>query len=97
VQARAIQQKRFADEKGHGQVRSNAQMTAPMVEKYCALGTAEKTILRQAFDKLGLSARAYHKILKMARTIADLEAAENIHVMHITEALSYRSLDRKYW
>ena len=94
IKAYAIQQKRFYGEKN---IRSNAQMTAPMVERYCQLGSMEKDLIRQAFDRLGLSARAYHKILKMARTIADLEAAKTINVMHLTEALSYRSLDRKYW
>jgi magnesium chelatase family protein len=72
-------------------------MTAPMVELYCPLGAEEKGLLRQAFDRLGLSARAYHKILKIARTIADLEGEENISVLHLSEARSYRSLDRKYW
>lgn len=91
--AHTIQQKRF---KGLS-IRSNAQMTAPMVEEYCPLGAAEKNLIRQAFDRLGLSARAYHKILKMARTIADLDEESDINVMHLTEALSYRSLDRKYW
>ena len=97
VKAHAIQQKRFA---GHGStdsIRSNAQMTAPMVEKYCLLGLNEKELLRQAFDTLGLSARAYHKILKMARTVADLDESDSINELHISEALSYRSLDRKYW
>lgn len=93
VQAHAIQQERFKKEEIH----NNSQMTSPMVDKYCALGTNEKALIRQAFDRLGLSARAYHKILKMARTIADLENSNDINVVHITEALSYRSLDRKYW
>ncbi|MCL2015009.1 MAG: YifB family Mg chelatase-like AAA ATPase [Defluviitaleaceae bacterium] len=78
-------------------IRNNAHMTAPMIERYCELGSTEKNLIRQAFDRLGLSARAYHKILKIARTIADLESSEKITVNHISEALSYRSLDRKYW
>jgi len=94
LKAHEIQQRRFAAEGG---IHSNAQMTAPMVERYCLLGKPEKGIIRQAFEHLGLSARAYHKILKMARTIADLDGAEDISVMHLTETLSYRSLDRKYW
>ena len=93
VQARAIQAKRFTGTS----IRGNSQMTAPMVEKFCSLGPEEKSLIRQAFDRLGLSARAYHKILKMARTIADLDGADEISVMHLSEALSYRSLDRKYW
>ena len=94
VQARNLQQARFADFEN---VRNNAQMSASMVEKFCRLGDAEKDIMRQAFDRLGLSARAYHKILKIARTIADLDGAENIQAEHLSEAFSYRSLDRKYW
>ena len=94
VMAREIQISRFADVEN---VRFNAQMTAPVVERFCSLGTEEKNFMRQAFDQLGLSARAYHKVLKMARTIADLEGTEAINVRHLTEAISYRSLDRKYW
>ena len=94
IRAHAIQQARFSKEDN---IRNNAQMTAPMVEQYCPLGSEEKKLLRQAFDRLGLSARAYHKILKMARTIADLEGVSDISVVHLAEALSYRSLDRKYW
>ena len=94
VQARALQQSRFAYE---AHTRSNAEMTAPMVERYCPLQKAERDLIRQAFDHLGLSVRAYHKILKMARTIADLDGEEAINAVHLTEALSYRSLDRKYW
>lgn len=93
VDAHSVQQARFVKDN----IRANSQMTAPMVERYCPLGEEEKRLLRQAFDHLGLSARAYHKILKMARTIADLDGDEAINVVHISEALSYRSLDRKYW
>jgi len=92
--AHTIQQQRFS---GESNIHSNTQMTAPMIERYCPLGVSEKGLIRQAFDRLGLSARAYHKILKMARTIADLDASEDISVVHLSEALSYRSLDRKYW
>lgn len=96
IKSHAIQQARFSNVQ-QANIRNNAQMTAPMVDHFCPLGSTEKELIRQAFDNLGLSARAYHKILKLARTIADLEEAKNINVMHLTEALSYRSLDRKYW
>lgn len=67
------------------------------MKKYCKLEKAEKKILEEAFQKLGFSARAYSKILKVARTIADLDEKENIELKHITEAIKYRDLDRKYW
>ncbi|MCL2572208.1 MAG: YifB family Mg chelatase-like AAA ATPase [Defluviitaleaceae bacterium] len=93
LQARKCQEIRFKNEP----VKVNAHMTAPLIDKYCMLGANEKTLLQQAFDRMNLSARAYHKILKISRTIADLAGEENINVMHITEAISYRGLDRKYW
>ena len=67
-----------------------------MIEKYCKLDDESKKILELAFNKLNLSARAYSKILKVARTIADLDGKENIEKKHLTEAIQYRSLDRKY-
>ena len=67
-----------------------------MIEKYCQIDEQSKKILEQAFNKLGLSARAYSKILKVAKTIADLEEKENIEKQHILEAIQYRNLDRKY-
>lgn len=77
--------------------RFNAGMTSRQIETYCVLGEREQNLLKKAFDQLGLSGRAYHKILKVARTIADMEASERIMANHLTEAISYRSLDRKYW
>ena len=67
-----------------------------MIEKYCVLNQECKQILELAFNKLGLSARAYSRILKVARTIADLEEKQNIEKYHLLEAIQYRSLDRKY-
>ena len=74
----------------------NSQLTAGLIEKYCELGEAERQILKGVFDRLNLSARAYHKILKIARTISDLEKYTNIGVTHIAEAVQLRYLDRKF-
>jgi magnesium chelatase family protein len=88
--ARDVQRERFASKK----IYSNAQMTSRHLKKYCQIGENSKTLLEQAIDKLGLSARAYTRILKIARTIADLEGMEDIATHHISEAIQYRSLDR---
>ena len=90
--ARRIQYLRY---KNTG-IYSNAELTPKMIEKYCKIDQQSKTILEQAFNKLGLSARAYSRILKVARTIADLDEKENIEKQHILEAIQYRNLDRKY-
>lgn len=92
-QARKIQQERYKED----DIYSNSQLTPKLVEKYCKLNKDSKKILELAFNKLGLSARAYGRILKVARTIADLDKKENIETSHITEAIQYRSLDKKYW
>ena len=89
--ARAIQQKRFEGTS----TTCNAKMTEHQIETYCALSDSCKKLLQNVFDRLGLSARAYNKILKLARTIADLDGAENIAEAHITEAIRYRNLDRR--
>lgn len=91
--ARKLQLERYKAER----IYSNSQLTPKLQEKYCILGKQENELLKQAFDKLHLSARAYGRILKVARTIADLENKEKIQVSHIAEAIQYRSLDKKYW
>ncbi len=91
--ARSRQAKRFA---GSG-IFCNAQMGAKMTAECCTLGKAENALMQSVFEKLGLSARAHNRILKVARTIADLAGSENIQVAHLAEAIQYRSLDRKYW
>ncbi|NLM10297.1 MAG: YifB family Mg chelatase-like AAA ATPase [Clostridiaceae bacterium] len=91
--ARNIQRKRFSQ----AGIYCNAQMTSPMVRKYCRLGKEESELLREAFAALGLTARSHNKILKVARTIADLDGAENINAVHISEAIQYRILDRNLY
>lgn len=91
--ARAIQRERY---KGTN-VFVNAYMTNAQVKKYCALDKSCELLLKNAFEKLNLSARGSTRILKVARTIADLDGSANILPAHITEAIQYRSLDRKYW
>lgn len=91
--ARQIQLQRFKNSKNY----SNAKMSVPQTKKCCALDEASDNLLRAAFEKLKLSARAHDRILRVARTIADLEGEEKILSQHIAEAISYRTLDRKYW
>ncbi len=89
--ARIRQRERFHEEPG---IRANAHMTTRHLRRYCALGPAPEALLRQAVHRLGLSARAYHRILKIARTIADLDGADSLDTGHVSEAIQYRSLDR---
>lgn len=91
--AREFQLNRYKND----DITSNAQLTPDLINKYCVLSDDCKKILEDAFNKLGLSARAHSRILKLARTIADLDESENIKINHLAEAIQYRSLDRKYW
>lgn len=91
--AREKQLKRYGSEN----IYTNSQLTPKLTEKYCKLNEESKKILELAFQKLGLSARAHGRILKVARTIADLEGKEEIETNHVAEAIQYRSLDKKYW
>ena len=91
--ARKIQIERF---KGTN-ISCNAKMTSSLTRKYCVVSASASKTLELSFERLGLSARAYDKILKVARTIADLDGSENIENKHILEAIQYRSLDRKFW
>lgn len=91
--ARILQRERYAKEK----IYSNSSLTPKLIQKYCKLDQESKNLLEKAFEKMNLSARAYSRILKVARTIADLEGKEQIQKYHIAEAIQYRSLDKKYW
>jgi len=91
--AAMIQNERYA---GTG-IRFNSELSASDLEKYCVLGKKEEELMKNAYDMLSLSARVYHRILKVARTIADLEGAERINVSHLSEAIAFKSIDRRYW
>jgi magnesium chelatase family protein len=90
--ARVRQRERFRDRPG---LHANAHMTARDLRHYCRLSEAVERLLREAVTRLGLSARAYHRILKIGRTIADLAGSEELSTAHISEAIQYRSLDRR--
>jgi magnesium chelatase family protein len=94
IAARAIQADRLRDHPG---AFKNADMDSSDIRRYCALDAASQELLKQAMTTLGLSARAYDKILKVGRTIADLGASEDIRPEHLSEAIQYRSLDRQFW
>lgn len=94
IKAREFQLNRFKDKKN---IFSNADMQSKDIREFCKIDTASEELMKMAITKLGLSARAYDRILKVARTIADLAGEENINSAHISEAIQYRSLDRTMW
>jgi len=94
IASREVQNKRFED---YPDIFSNAMMPSQMVKKVCQINEAGKKLLKTAMERLGLSARAYDRILKVARTIADLSGSEEIKIEHLAEAIQYRSLDREGW
>jgi magnesium chelatase family protein len=91
--ARAIQKTRFAD----SAARTNAQMTTREIREHCRLNDAGTSLLRGSIQDSGLSARAHDKILRVARTIADLDGSSDILAEHVSEAVNYRLLDRQFW
>lgn len=94
IKARAIQNKRFVE---YERIHCNAQMSRKQVEQYCRISVEGEELLKRAMERLGLSARAYDRILKVARTIADLEESPEIEIEHLSEAINFRSLDRDNW
>ena len=94
VRARRVQAARYQGRQG---VFKNADMPSGAIREFCSLDGAGEDLLKMAMGKLGLSARAYDKILKVARTIADLAGSDRIRAEHLSEAIQYRSLDRQFW
>ena len=94
IKAREIQERRYKD---HAGIYCNAQISSKMLKEICIINAAGQNLLKAAMEKLNLSARAYDRILKVSRTIADLAQSEEIKVEHLAEAIQYRSLDREGW
>jgi magnesium chelatase family protein len=94
IAAREIQEKRFEN---HAGVYANAQISSRLLKEICVISPVGQNLLKTAMDRLNLSARAYDRILKVSRTIADLAASEDIRPEHLAEAIQYRSLDREGW
>ena len=88
-----LQKKRF---EGTG-IRFNSEIGVKDIDRYCHLGRREEKLMRDAFENIGLSARAYHRMIRVARTIADLCGDDEIKCEHLSEAIGFRSIDRRYW
>lgn len=98
IRARVNKARRVQLERYKGlNIYSNSQLQASLINKFCRLDDKGRDLLKNAFDRLGLSARAHSRILKVARTIADMEESEEIKQQHLAEAIQYRSLDRRFW
>src|SRR5690606_33012494 len=94
IKAREVQDKRFEEHPG---IYANAQMSSKLMKEICVINSIGQNLLKTAMDKLNLSARAYDRILKVSRTIADLDGSQDIRPEHLAEAIQYRSLDREGW
>ena len=100
IRERVNRARRFAVERfrrGGDETFCNAEMSPNQIRRYCALGEDAAALLSGAFESMGLSARGHDRILKVARTVADMDGSEQILLPHLAEAIQYRSLDRKYW
>ena len=99
IRERVKRAREFAAARMEGQegIFCNAQLDAGAIRKYCVTDRAADALLKAAYERMGMSARGYDRIMRVARTIADLDASEVIGAKHIAEAIQYRSLDKKYW
>lgn len=98
IRARIMEARRKQQDRYQGTlIRSNSMLSGAELKRYCCLTNKEQKLMEQAFVKLNLSARAYHRVLKVARTIADLDGEEKISIRHLSEAIGYRSIDQKFW
>jgi len=89
----SMQKERFRG----SQIRFNSDIGVKDIDRFCHLGRREEKLMREAFERMELSARSYHKMIRVARTIADLDGSERIECRHLTEAVGFRNIDRRYW